>query len=115
MTDWERCRPWIEAALEYSHGVYEIEDVEAEIGKGEAVFWPGEAAAAVTQFIETRKGKFLLFWLAGGDLPELRRMHDAIRRWGIEQGCSRSLIIGRPGWARVLGYEPAWTTMTKEL
>ena len=114
-SEWDRCAPWIAAAAKHSQGVYEVEDVRKAVEDGEAVFWPGESAAVVTQFVENPRGRFLLFWMAGGDLAELRRMHDAICEWGAAQGCVRSLIIGRQGWARALDYEPVWTTMMKEL
>ena len=36
MTEWERCRPWIEAALIYADGTHSIEDIAAGIASGAA-------------------------------------------------------------------------------
>ena len=36
----ERCRPWIEAALEYSGGTHKFEDVAKGIVEGNMQLWP---------------------------------------------------------------------------
>ena len=113
--EWTRCRPWIEAALEHAGDFYNADDILAEIERGEAIFWPGEKAAVVTQIWDFPRAKAVNFWLAGGDLDELRVMHDAISTWAKAQGCTHSIIAGRAGWSRVLGYKTAWTAMSKEL
>lgn len=114
-SDWNRCAPWIEAALEHAGDFYTIEDIRGEVAKGDALFWPGEKAAVVTQFWDFPRTRAINFWLAGGDLTELRQMHDAIRAWAKTQGCEHSIIAGRAGWSRALGYKPAWTAMSKEI
>lgn len=115
MTEWERCRPWIEAALTHAGDFYTADDIKAEIDAGDAVFWPGADAAVVTQFWDFPRAKAVNFWLAGGDLEELRVMHDAIIEWAKAKGCDHAIIAGRSGWSRALGYKPAWTAMSKEL
>lgn len=118
-SEWTRCRPWIEAALEYDGGLHEIGDIEAAITAGEAQFWPGENSAVVTQFWEFPRAKALNFWLAGGDLDELvRDMRTQIEPWARAHGCTRTVIAGRPGWSRALracGYAPLWTALGKDL
>jgi len=113
--DWTRCAPWIEAALKHAGDFYEIGDILAEVEAGEALFWPGEKAAVVTQFWDFPRAKAINFWLAGGDMEELRQMHDEIAAWAKARGCTHAIIAGRAGWSRALGYTPAWTAMSKEL
>lgn len=117
--EWARCRTWIEAALGYDGGFETIGSVEHAIATGEAVFWPGEHSAIVTQFWETREGKALHYWLCGGNLSEIvDRMQPQIDAWGKAQGCTRALICGREGWRKVMrrfGYEPLWTAMERQL
>jgi hypothetical protein len=36
----ERCRPWIEAAMEYSGGTHEFEDIVQALIDGRMQFWP---------------------------------------------------------------------------
>jgi hypothetical protein len=121
LTEWDRCAGWIQQALD-EHGVelYTIDDIKGYVEEGEAVFWPGERCALVTQFHDFPRLRALNFWLAGGErdgsgLAELKKMHDSVRVWGKLNGCTLSYITGRPGWARALGYKPAWTSMSKEL
>lgn len=120
MTEWDRCSRWIEQALEYSGDLYSIDDIKQFVLDGEAVFWPGEECAIVTQFWDFPRKRALNFWLAGAEinqsgLAELKKMHDNIRAWGKLNGCTLSFITGRPGWVRELGYKPAWTAMSMEL
>ena len=121
MSEWDRCAPWIQQALDYhGDGLYTLDDIKQYVADGEAVFWPGEHSALVTQFYDFPRARGLNFWLAGGvkdgrGLDELKKMHDNVSAWGKLNGCTLSYITGRPGWARALGYKPAWTAMSKEL
>lgn len=114
MTEWQRCRPWIEAAVAECGGTHTIEDVEAGLVAGHYQFWPGKRSACVTEVIDHPRKRVMSFWLLGGDLRELlAKIEPEAREWGLSVGCS--LFIGhpvdRPGWARVLakhGYAPGW-------
>lgn len=94
-------------------------DVAAMVARGEAQFWPGQAAAMVTVVEEDPGERRLLIWLAGGELGELvRRLRPAAEAWARAEGCRRVLVIGRPGWERVLapeGYAPLARIIAKEL
>lgn len=121
VTEWQRCRPWIEAALIRGGDTYKIEDVEQILCKGRALFWPGKGCAAVTEFIG-RNDSVLNFWLVGGDLKELvGEMRPFIEQWAKDRGCTKAIgsFSGtRKGWGRVLenlGYSPASTTLVKDL
>jgi hypothetical protein len=40
MTEMERCRPWIEDALEYSGGTHVFDDVVSGVTSGRMQLWP---------------------------------------------------------------------------
>lgn len=118
-TQWERCRPWIEAALPYCYGTHTIADVESQIADGRLQFWPGERCAVVTEIADYPRLRALNFFLAGGDLHELvESMEPAIVAWAKTLGCTRVAQTGRRGWGRVLaplGYRTTLSMMMKDL
>lgn len=118
-SEWERCKAWIEAALEYGGGTHDIEDVRAMCEVGDARFWPGRNCAAVTEIYDYPKAKVLHLWLNGGDMDELiHELRPRAEAWGIEMGCTKATTAGRPGWDRVmgpLGYVPVARICMKEL
>jgi hypothetical protein len=114
----ERCRPWIEAALEYSGGTHLFEDIDAGIKSGRFQLWPAERGCLVTEILVFPRKKVLNVFLGGGDLEQLVDMHDAVAAWGVQQGCTSATINGRPGWKRVYasrGWKPIFTTLGKDL
>jgi hypothetical protein len=116
---WARCAPWIDAALEHAGRTHALADVEALVRDGDAQFWPGRASALVTEIHEFPRLRSLHLWLAGGDLGELVTvLRPCAEKWACGEGCTRTTIIGRPGWARALapeGYRPAATVLFKEI
>ena len=116
--EWARCKPWIEAALEYAFG-YTIDDVWQAVEDGEAIFWPGRASAVITQVWIFPQAKALNYWLAGGDLDELvNEMRPLIEERAKAAGLTHIIIAGRGGWTRALratGYAPIWTALGKEI
>lgn len=102
-TEWQRCRSWIEAALEHSAGTHTIEDIEGRIAEGTMHFWPGKQCAAVTEVAAYPRKKLLSITYAGGDLNELLSLIPVWKSWGAHLGCSELIEAGRPGWERVLG------------
>lgn len=117
--EWARCRPWLEAALEYDGGFHGLADVRAAVEAGEAHFWPGVRSAVVTQFWDFPRLKAIHYWLAGGELDEIvEQMQPTINAWGRAHGCEKSIICGRLGWKKPLaacGYEPLWLGMARSL
>ena len=117
--DFERLRHHVAAALEYSGGTHEIEDIAEGIRRGQFQLWSGRDSAVVTEIIVYPQLKDLHYFLAGGDLDELRLMRPLIEQWGKSIGCSRVSLAGRKGWERTFlkdeGYEPKWFILCKDL
>jgi len=117
--DLERLRHHVEAALEYSGGTHGIEDIAEGLEAGKFQLWPAENSVIVTQINVYPRLKNLHFFLAGGDLDEIRLMHPLIEQWGKSMGCTRVSLAGRQGWAKTFlkdeGYTPKWFVLSKDL
>ena len=117
--DFERLRHHVAAALEYSGGTHKIEDIAEGIKAGRFQLWPGRDSAVVTEIIVYPQLKDLHYFLAGGDLDELRLMRPLIEQWGKSMGCTRVSLAGRQGWAKTFlrdeGYKPKWFVLSKDL
>jgi hypothetical protein len=100
--EFERCRAWLEAALEEAHGTHTIDDVREGVRTGRCHFWPGENSAAVTEVFQFPRARVLNVFLAGGDLGELLKMEAYFCSWAAHLGCSQIVLTGRPGWAKAL-------------
>jgi hypothetical protein len=116
--EWQRCRPWIEAALAYTGGTHGIEDIEREIRSGRMALIPRERSAFVVELIDYPRLRALHIFLAGGDLSELKAFDPHLDEIARSLGCSRVTIAGRTGFARALkdlGYQEKWTVLAKEI
>lgn len=118
MTEIERCRPWIEAALEYANGTHLFEDVAAMIEAGRLQLWPAPEGCLVSEIVDYPRKRIFNVFLAGGELDQLTDMHEDMRLWAIAQGCDAATMHGRRGWTKVLkanGWREALVTMEKDL
>jgi hypothetical protein len=114
--EWERCRPWLEGALEHCGGTHSLDDVRRCVEQRSARFWAGREAAMVTEIVTYPQFSTLNFWLAGGDLGELRdELRPQAEAYARDLGCRYATIVGRAGWAKALGYRPVHWTCAKEL
>jgi hypothetical protein len=118
--EFERCKPWIAAALEYAGGTHGIEHIREAVLRGDLQLWPGNSSAIVTEIEQYPLKRCVNFFLAGGDIHELEAMTPRIENWAKEQwGCSSAKLTGRHGWQRTFlrecGYEPKWTVLGKDL
>ena len=115
----ERLRQHVEAALEYSGGTHQFEDVLEMVEKNQLQVWPATQSIVLTEIIVYPRLKNLHYFLAGGDLNELSRMRPMIESWGKSIGCTRVSLAGRRGWAKTFlkdeGYSPQWTVLAKTL
>ena len=115
----ERLRQHVEAALEYSGGTHNFEDIIEMVDKQQLQLWPAKDSVVLTEIIVYPRLKNLHYFLAGGDLDELSRMRPLIESWGKSLGCTRVTLAGRRGWAKTFlkdeGYSPQWSVLAKEL
>jgi len=114
-----RLRHHVEAALEYSGGTHNFDDIAEMVEKSRLQVWPATRSVVLTEIIVYPRLKNLHYFLAGGDLDELKVMRPYVEAWAKRQGCSRSTFAGRRGWERTFlkdeGYEPKWFVVSKEL
>lgn len=106
----ERCRPWIEGALEYCGGTHDFEDVCEGIYSGIMQLWPAPKGCIVTEIVVYPKKKVVNVFLGGGDMEQILDMHKDVISWAKEQGCSAATITGRFGWKKPLA-KRGWTTL----
>lgn len=114
-----RLRQHVEAALEYSGGTHNFDDIVEMVQDNKLQVWPASESIVLTEIIIYPRLKNLHYFLAGGDLIELSRMRPMIESWGKSLGCTRVTLAGRKGWARTFlqdkGYRPQWSVMAKDL
>lgn len=111
----ERCKPWLEAALEYNGGYQTLDDVWAGVSTGVFILVPGYKCAIVLEPNLVRK-KVMNFFLAGGDLEELKELESKIARRCKEEGFDSMTIVGRRGWVKRLdGYKETAVVLEKQL
>lgn len=109
-----RCRPWIEAALEYSGGTHDFLDVAESVMKGTMQLWAGPEGCAVTEMIQYPKKKVLHVFLAGGKKEQIIDFQESALQFAQMNGCDSMTLAGRAGWKRVLdkhGWEEAFTVL----
>ena len=115
----ERLRHHVEAALEYSGGTHNFEDITQMVEDHRLQLWPAKDSVVLTEIIVYPRLKNLHYFLAGGDLDELSRMRPMIESWGKSLGCTRVTLAGRRGWQKSFlkdeGYSPQWSVLAKEL
>lgn len=114
-----RCRQWIESALEYAGGTHKFDDIAAGVLSNRFQLWPNHNSAVVTEIVVYPQLKDLHYFLAGGNLDELKAMRPVIEDWAKSVGCTRVTLAGRKGWERTFlkdeGYMPEWFVLSKEL
>ena len=114
----ERCRPWIEAALEYSGGTHYFEDIVKNIAECKMQLWPADRGCIVTEIVVYPRKKVINIFLAGGDLDQILDMDKDVRAWAKEQGCTGATMSGRLGWKKPLaplGWEFQLASFAKEI
>jgi hypothetical protein len=114
----ERCRPWIEAALDRGGNTHEFEDIVYAVKTGTMQFWPAEDACAITEIIVYPRKRAFHVFLAGGNMDTIVDMDESAVYYAKLNGCTIMSIAGRKGWQRVLtdkGYKNTLTVLMKEL
>jgi hypothetical protein len=115
-SEFDRCAPWIQAALDRDIGAFELEDVWNYIAAGKAQLWPQKESAVVTALEYFPRKTVLRYWLCGGDLKDCLKVEPVIEKWAKEAGAVCAIIGGRRGWVKALkGYTENCVYMTKAL
>lgn len=114
----ERCRPWIEAALDHGGNTHDFEDIVGQVKRGAMQFWPAKDACAVTEIIPFPRKKVFHIFLAGGNAETIADMNDSAEEFARINGCSTISVVGRMGWKKILGgkgYSAPATVLFKEI
>src|SRR5437660_12610921 len=90
----------IARALTYAGGSHTAADIDAAVARGDLQRWDGECSTIITEIRQTPQQRILLYFLAEGDMTELRGMARGIEDWGRSLGCVKAHLVGRFGWAR---------------
>ena len=104
----ERCRPWIEAALEYSGGTHVFDDIVDGIRSGSLQLWPAKKGCIVTEIVCYPKLKKLNVFLGGGNLEQILDMDSSVISFAKDNGCKSLTMTGRKGWVKPL-LSDGWT------
>jgi hypothetical protein len=117
VSEFERCWPWLAAAMEQGGHTHSKEHIRGLIEAGDAQLHPLPHGAIVTCVLNHPTGlKELNYWLAGGELNELLKAEGLITEWAKSIGCDRVSISGRHGWRKIFpGYRATSTILVKEL
>jgi hypothetical protein len=113
-----RCRKWIEGALEHSGGTHTFDDICGMVRSGALQFWPADDACAITEIIFYPRKKVLHIFLAGGNMDTIVDMNASAEHFAKLNGCTGMSVAGRRGWSKVLshkGYSESHTTLSKEI
>lgn len=107
--EWDRCTPWLAAALATDNGERSMGDLRSGYFNGRYLLFPGVRSAALAEGVTMDGVLHAHFYLAGGELGEVL---DVLRPWleavALRSGCASIYITGRKGWARALrscGYQ----------
>ena len=104
--EFDRCKPWIEAALAYAGGTHTVDDVAHGIAEHRMQFWPAERGCLVTEVLVFPRKTVLNVFLAGGELGQLLDMRGDVIAWAKSMGCTGAYMTGRKGWERAM---PGWS------
>lgn len=114
----ERCKPWIEAALERSTFTHNFEDIVNSILTQEMQLWSGENGCAVTMITVYPRKKIFHIFLAGGNLDQILDFEESMIEFGRNNGCTALTLTGRVGWSKVLkerDWHSQFLTVKKEI
>lgn len=118
MSELERCRDWIEAALEYSGGTHSFDDIVQGIAECRMQLWPAPRGCIVSEIVVYPRKKVINIFLAGGELDQILDMDADVKEWAKAQGCTGAQMSGRLGWKKPLkplGWEFVHANFTKEI
>lgn len=117
---WPQVEGFIDAALQYTHGRYEVDDILTQLLDDTHLLWvafeEGKAkGAVVTHFAMYPRKKFLgCPFVTGDEFSTWKKpMLETLQKFAAENGCEGLEATARLGWSRVFkddGYEALWQT-----
>jgi len=114
----ERCKPWIEAALEYSGGTHDFKDIADAVLTNQMQFWASDNACIITQIIQYPKKRHLHIFLVGGNLERILDYNESFKEFAKINKCDAVTNCGRRGWVKVLkdlGYKETGIALGMEI
>ena len=118
VSELQRLRPVMERALPYTHRTHELDDLVLMLIQGRARLWTTpNSFCIVEKVLYPRQVNYHVF-LAGGDMDELRGLHEQIIAAARDDGATAVTLTGRRGWVRALaawGWEEVYATMRLDI
>ena len=114
----ERCWPWLWTSLCEFGPTHNKEQVWLRLASRKAFLWPGKSCAIIGEFILYPIGlRTFNYWLQGGELTELKSLHDGVEAWAKGRGAQQARGEGREGWLRAMhgNWQKGATVRTKWL
>lgn len=98
---------------------HRLEHVLEGVRDGRYQLWAGSACTIVTEILAYPLGRDLNYWLAGGDVEEMKALEPGIEAWARAAGCRRVTTLGvRRAGGKILkarGWRHLADVMEKEL
>jgi hypothetical protein len=118
LSEFVRCRKWLEDALKYSAGTHSITDVLDAVATNHMQLWSCDTAAIVTEIMVYPQKKILHMPLVGGNLEGLELLAPSVKEFSKFINCDGVTIAGRRGWERTFvrdfGFKPLYHWMYME-
>lgn len=114
----ERCKKWIEDALERSGDTHDYKDVVDAVLSGEMMLWSDENSCIIGTICKHPKKTTLHLFLGAGDLDEITDIVKNMEIFAKEAGCDALTLSGRYGWKRAfkdMGWEQQFVSLQKDI
>jgi len=122
---WPEVVRMLEPSVETSKGKFSIDDIRAEIARGELVLWTISSDKVPVAFYTTRLVQYpgrramTMDWLGGSGVLSWRDAAlDEMEEHARANGCQHLECYGRPAWGRILkqrGWQPEYVAYRMEL
>lgn len=118
--------PRIEGLVDKAFAAFDMPipvDIREQMRRGTRLLWVAVDTEAkivgisLTQLFEMRSGKVCkILESAGSQMSECLELMPQIEQYAKREGCSRVIVEGRPGWARMLpDYRTIGVTLEKRI
>lgn len=99
--EWFRLKDKLQEALDRSGNLFNLMHVYHKIVDGDAIFFPCEDAAVVTEVIHYPMKPRLNIWLAAGDAEQIiAKVNGDVTSFAGRLGIYELEFEGRPGWKK---------------